>query len=103
MTIARTSILKKFAMAIKGVKKNMCVPPALKHLSGLALANDKFDDEVAAHSDHHHDHSNDHEDHDECTDKYLEEVCNDHQGRGKHVFSPYPDAPLRPRALERRV
>ena len=81
-----------------------CVSPlTLKHFSGLVLSNLKFDDEVAAHSDHHHAHSNDHEDPDECMDKYLEEVRNDRQGGLKHVSSPYPEALLQPCAVERQV
>ena len=49
----------------------MCFPPTLMHLSGLALANGKFDDEVAAHSDPHHDHSRDYEDHEELLQQVL--------------------------------
>ena len=78
MTIARTSVLKKFAMIVKGVN-NMRFPATLKHLPGLALPNA---DEVAAHSDHSHEH----EDHDDCTDKYLEEVRDGHQGRENMCF-----------------
>ena len=83
MTNARTSILKKFAMTNRGAKT--CVfPLTLKHFTVPALSNDGFDDEVAAHSDHHHDYSHEHED----SDKYLEEVRNDHQGRENMCFPP---------------
>ena len=78
MAIARTSIWER----VRGDpqrREHMGFPYTLKHFSGLALPNDKFDDEVAAHRDFHHDYShyyyNEYEDHDECTDSILRKIA----------------------------
>ena len=79
----------------------MRFPYTLRYFSGLAPSNDEFHDKVAAQSDHHY-YLSEHEDHNDFTDVIVKSR-DDHQGREKHVFSPYADAPLRPRARERQV